>query len=94
MIALTTRPARARFEGVCTMKTIVTFAGLAAAALALSACGKKEEAPAAEPTAAEPEVMAAETPPADAMAPEAGAAAPSAESVEGVDPTNNPIGPS
>lgn len=74
------------------MRKIVTFAGLAAAALALSACGKTEEAPAAEPTAAEPEVMAAETPVADAMV--AAEGTPSAELVEGVDPTNNPIGPS
>lgn len=74
------------------MKKIVTFAGLAAAALALSACGKKEEAPAAEPTAAEPEVMAVETPAADAMV--TSGATPSSESVEGLEGTNNPIGPS
>jgi hypothetical protein len=72
------------------MKTFVMFAGLAGAALALSACGgKTEEAPAAEPTAEE--MMApAETPMADAtpeMVDEAATAA------EGQDPTGNPIGP-
>jgi hypothetical protein len=72
------------------MKKFVTFAGLAGAALVLSACGKKaEEAPAAVPTAEE--MMApVETPMADAtpeMVDEAAAAA------EGLDPTGNPIGP-
>ena len=72
------------------MKKLVTFAVVAGAALALSACGgKTEEAPAAEPTAEE--MMApAETPMAeatDAMVDEAAAAA------EGQDPTGNPIGP-
>ena len=72
------------------MKKIVTFAVIAGAALALSACGKKaEEAPAAEPTAEE--MMApAETPMAeatDAMADEAAMAA------EGQEGTANPIGP-
>lgn len=72
------------------MKKIVTFAVVAGAALALSACGKKaEEAPVAAPTAEE--MMApAETPMAegtDAMTDEAAMAA------EGQDGTANPIGP-
>lgn len=65
------------------MKKIVTFAAVAAGALALSACGgKTEEAPAAEPTA-------------DAMAPaeETPAADPAAEAVNDLDPTGNPIPP-
>ena len=69
------------------MKKIVTFAMVAGGALALAACGgKTEEAPAAEPTAAEPEMMA---PAADATpaADETGAV------VDEMDPTNNPIGP-
>lgn len=68
------------------MKKIMTFAALAGAALALSACGKKEEAaPAAEPTAEE--MMApAETPDADATDDAAMAA-------EGQEGTANPIGP-
>jgi hypothetical protein len=69
------------------MKTIVTFAGLAAAALALSACGAKtEEAPAAEPTAEEMMAPADATPAADATDPAEAAAA-------GQDGTGNPIGP-
>jgi hypothetical protein len=72
------------------MKKFVMFAGLAGAALALSACGKKaEEAPAAEPTAEE--MMApVETPMADATAEMVDEAATAAE---GQDPTGNPIGP-
>ena len=68
------------------MKKLVTFAVVAGAALALSACGgKTEEAPAAEPTAEE--MMApAETPMAEATDEAAMAA-------EGQDPTGNPIGP-
>lgn len=68
------------------MKKIVTFAGLAGAALALSACGgKTEEAPVAEPTAEE--MMApVETPAAEATDEAAMAA-------EGQDGTGNPIGP-
>lgn len=78
------------------MKKIVVFAGLASAALALSACGKKaEEAPAA-PATTEAEMMApaetpaatpAETPAAEPMMTETPAPA------DDVDPTNNPIGP-
>jgi hypothetical protein len=66
------------------MKRIVTFALVAGGALALAACGgKKEEAPAAEPTA-DTEMMApVETP----AASETGAPA------EDLDPTGNPIGP-
>jgi hypothetical protein len=67
------------------MKKIVTFAAVAAGALALSACGgKTEEAPAAEPTA-ETEAMAPaeETPAAD----------PAAEATDTLDPTGNPIPP-
>lgn len=60
------------------MKSIVRFAVVSGAALALAACGgKTEETPAAEPTAAEPEMMAP-------------AATPAAE--EELDPTGNPIG--
>jgi hypothetical protein len=68
------------------MKKLVTFAVVAGAALALSACGgKTEEAPVAEPTAEE--MMApAETPMAEATDEAAMAA-------EGQDPTGNPIGP-
>lgn len=63
------------------MKTIVTFAVAAGSALALAACGgKTSEAPAAEPTAAEPEMMAP-------------AATPAAIAEEEIDPTGNPIGP-
>jgi len=69
------------------MKKIVTFASLAGAALALSACGgKKEEAPAAEPTAEEMMAPADETPAADATDDAAMAA-------EGQEGTGNPIGP-
>lgn len=70
------------------MKTIVTFAALAGAALALSACGakKEEEAPVAEPTAEEMMAPADATPAADATD-EAVMAA------EGQDGTGNPIGP-
>lgn len=69
------------------MKTIVTFAALAGATLALSACGgKTEEAPAAEPTAEEMMAPADETPAADATDPAVTAA-------EGQDGTGNPIGP-
>lgn len=69
------------------MKKIVTFAVVAGAALALSACGgKTEEAPAAEPTAEEMMMPAEETPAAEATD-EAAAAA------EGQEPTGNPIGP-
>jgi hypothetical protein len=63
------------------MKKIVTFAAVAAGALALSACGgKTEEAPAAEPTA-ETEAMA----PAEET--------PAAEATDSLDPTGNPIPP-
>ena len=66
------------------MKKIMTAAALAAGVLALSACGgKKEEAPAAEPTAEEMMAPATETPAADDAA----------ASAEGLDPTGNPIGP-
>lgn len=69
------------------MKKIVTFAGLAGAALALSACGgKTEEAPAAEPTAEEMMAPTDETPMAEATDEAAMAA-------EGQDGTANPIGP-
>lgn len=61
------------------MKKIVTFAMVTGAALALSACGKKEEAPA--PEAAPTEEM---------MAP-ATTETPMAE--ETLDPTGNPIRP-
>ena len=70
------------------MKTRVTFAALAAGALALSACGgRTEEAPATEPTAAEPEAMTAETPA------ETPAVDPAEAAADGNDPTNNPIPP-
>lgn len=59
------------------MTKIVTVAVLAGAALALSACGANKEEAPAEPV--ETEMMAPEG--------EAEAAA------EGLDPTNNPIGP-
>lgn len=68
------------------MKKIVTFAVVAGAALALSACGKKEEAPEAEPTAEEMMMPAEETPAADATDEAAAAAA-------GQEGTGNPIGP-
>lgn len=70
------------------MKKIMTFAVVAGAALALSACGgKTEEAPAAEPTAEEMMMPdATETPAAEATD-EAAAAA------EGQEGTGNPIGP-
>jgi len=69
------------------MKKIVTFAGLAGAALVLSACGgKTEEAPAAEPTAEEMMAPADEAPMAEATDEAAMAA-------EGQDGTANPIGP-
>jgi hypothetical protein len=69
------------------MKKIVTFAALAGAALALSACGgKTEEAPAAEPTAEEMMAPADATPAADATDPAEAAAA-------GQEGTGNPIGP-
>jgi PBP1b-binding outer membrane lipoprotein LpoB len=72
------------------MKKIVTFAVLAGGALVLAACGgKTEEAPAAEPTAAEPEMMA---PAADAS-PVAEATDAAEAAADGMDPTNNPIGP-
>jgi hypothetical protein len=75
-------------EGVDIMKKILTCAALAAGALALTACGeKKEEAPAAEPTAME--TMAAETP----AAMETPAADPAEAAAAGNDPTNNPIPP-
>lgn len=62
------------------MKTIVTFAVAAGSALALAACGgKTAEAPAPEPTAAEPEMMAP-------------MATPSIGTEDEVDPTGNPIG--
>jgi hypothetical protein len=70
------------------MKKIMTFAVVAGAALALSACGgKTEEAPAAEPTDEEmmmPEIT--ETPAAEATDAAAAAAA-------GQEGTGNPIGP-
>jgi ABC-type glycerol-3-phosphate transport system substrate-binding protein len=68
------------------MKKIMTFAVVAGAALALSACGgKTEEAPAAEPTAEEM-MMPEATPAADATDDAAAAA-------EGQEGTGNPIGP-
>ena len=71
------------------MKTRVTFAALAAGAFALSSCGgKTEEAPAAEPTAAEPEAMTAEAPA------ETPGVDPAETAADGNDPTNNPIRPS
>jgi PBP1b-binding outer membrane lipoprotein LpoB len=75
------------------MKKFVTFAALAGAALALSACGgKTEEAPAAEPTAEE--MMApVETPMADATAASDAMVDEAATAAEGQDPTGNPIGP-
>lgn len=71
------------------MKKIVTFGVFAAAALTLTACGgKKEEAPAAEPTAeateAAPDAMATD----DAAALEAAAGA-----AEGTDTNSNPVPP-
>ncbi|WP_017664563.1 hypothetical protein [Porphyrobacter sp. AAP82] len=70
------------------MKTIVTFAVATGAALALSACGaKEEEAPAAEPTAEE--MMA----PVDAGTPAADATDEAAAAAEGQEGTANPIGP-
>ncbi|MFM7379379.1 MAG: hypothetical protein ACKO1O_14835 [Erythrobacter sp.] len=69
------------------MKKTVTFAALAGAALALSACGgKTEETPVAEPTAEEMMAPADATPAADATDPAETAA-------EGQDGTGNPIGP-
>lgn len=78
------------------MKRIVILGGVAAAALALSACGKKEEAPAAEATADEPEMMAAETPAAEGTgmsAEDAAAEQEAAAAATGTDQNNNPIGP-
>lgn len=70
------------------MKKILTCAALAAGALALTACGEKkeEEAPAAEPTAAE--TMAPETP----MAGET-PVDPAEAAAAGNTPTNNPVPP-
>lgn len=90
MIAIWPRPRRGVFEGVLTMKKIVTFAALAGGALVLAACGgKTEEAPAAEPTAAE-------TVPAEAdamMTDDAAAEAAAASAAEGTDTNSNPIRP-
>ena len=70
------------------MRKILTCAALAAGALALTACGdKKEEAPAAEPTATE--TMAPETP----AATETPTMDPAEAAASGNDPTNNPIPP-
>lgn len=67
-------------KGGITMKTIVTFAVAAGCALALAACGDKtSDAPAAEPTAAEPELMAP-------------VATPSVSAQDDLEPTANPIG--
>lgn len=89
MIASSSRPIGGVFEGVFTMKKIVTFAALAGGALVLAACGgKTEEAPAAEP-AAEETVAADAMMADDAMAEDAAAAA----AAEGTDPNGNPIGP-
>lgn len=88
MIASSSRPIGGVFEGVFTMKKIVTFAALAGGALVLAACGgKTEEAPVAEP-AAEETVAADAMMADDAMAEDAAAAA-----AEGTDPNGNPIGP-
>lgn len=65
-------------KGVNTMKKIVTFAALAAGALALAACGAKKEEEAAAPMAEET-VAAEETP--------------IAVPTDPVDETGNPIGP-
>lgn len=67
-------------EGDTTMKKIVTFAMVAGCALALTACGKKEEAPAPEATPTAEEMMAP-----------AATDTPAAE--ETLDPTGNPIRP-
>lgn len=89
MIASSSRPIGGVFEGVFTMKKIVTFAALAGGALVLAACGgKTEEAPVAEP-AAEETVAADAMMADDAMAEDAAAAA----AAEGTDPNGNPIGP-
>ncbi len=71
------------------MKKLMTFAMAAGAALALTACGPKEEAAPAE------EPAATETAPADdAMSAEDAAALDGATtSAEGTDPNNNPVGP-
>ncbi len=61
------------------MKKIVTFAMVATGALALTACGKKDEAPAAPETAS-----------AEVMAP---AASDTPTASETLDPTSNPIRP-
>ncbi len=65
------------------MTNKILLAGVAVAALALSGCGKKEEAPAEAPPAAEaaPEAgpAADAMAPADAAAPAADAAAPAAD---------------
>lgn len=79
MIAFRQRPMGGVHEGDTTMKKIVTFAMVAGCALALTACGKKEEAPAPEATA-DTEMMAPAT-----------TETPAAE--ETLDPTGNPIGP-
>lgn len=84
MIAIRPRPRRGVFEGVPTMKKIVTFAALAGGALVLAACGgKTDEAPAAEPTA-EAIAPADETPAVD----------PAEAAAADLDPTSNPIPPS
>lgn len=73
------RPMGGEHEGDTAMKKIVTFAMAAGCALALTACGaKEEEAPAADATA-DTEMMAPATD------------APAAE--ETLDPTSNPIRP-
>ncbi len=80
MIPLSPRPMGGEHEGDTAMKKIVTFAMVAGCALALTACGaKQEEAPAADATA-DTEMMA----PAATETPAAS---------ETLDPTGNPIRP-
>ena len=79
MIPLFSRPMGGVHEGDTAMKKIVTFAMAAGCALALTACGKKEEAPAPEAT-----------PTAEMMAPDA---TDTPDAVGTLDPTGNPIRP-
>jgi hypothetical protein len=73
------------------MKKIVMFATAAGAALALAACGaKQEEAPAEPAETADAEMM---MPAEEAPTAEAAAKDDAAEAAEGLDPTGNPIGP-
>ena len=79
MIPPFARPMGGEHEGDTAMKKIVTFARAAGCALALTACNKTEEAPAADATA-DTEMMAP-----------AATDTPAAE--ETLDPTGNPIRP-